>query len=142
MQSPSTVDFWAEENKICHCFHFFPFHLPWSGGARCHDLSFFFLMLSFKPALSLFCFTYIKRLFSSTSLSAIRVENILVTVNLRFSGYNTKVQMIKEKKISKLFLLKVLKIFCYSKISQKMKRSSKSSQNYLKTFYLIYTELS
>ena len=80
--------------------------------------------LSFKPALSLFCFTYIKRLFSSTSLSAIRVENILVTVNLRFSGYNTKVQMIKEKKISKLFLLKVLKIFCYSKISQKMKRSS------------------
>ena len=32
-----------------------------------------FWMLSFKPAFSLFCFTFIKRLFSSSSLSAIRV---------------------------------------------------------------------
>ena len=23
-------DFEAQENKTCHCFHFFPFHLPWS----------------------------------------------------------------------------------------------------------------
>ena len=23
-------DFGAQENKICHCFHFFPFYLPWS----------------------------------------------------------------------------------------------------------------
>ena len=32
-----------------------------------------FLMLSFKPAFSLFSFTFIKRLFSSSLLSAIRV---------------------------------------------------------------------
>ena len=33
-------DFIAQENKICHCFHFSPIYLPWSDGARCHDLSF------------------------------------------------------------------------------------------------------
>ena len=64
-------DFAAQESKICHCFHFFPFYLPWSDGIGCHDLS--FLMLSFKPAFSLSSFTFIKRLFSSSSLSAIRV---------------------------------------------------------------------
>ena len=32
-----------------------------------------FWMLSFKPAFSLYCFTFIKRFFSSSSLSAIRV---------------------------------------------------------------------
>ena len=30
----------AQENKICHCFHFSPFYLPWSDRAGCHDLSF------------------------------------------------------------------------------------------------------
>ena len=44
LQPPSTVifssvqllssDFRAWENKICHCFHFFPFYLPWSDGTR------------------------------------------------------------------------------------------------------------
>ena len=33
-------DFGAQENKIRHCFYFFPFYLPWSGGIGCHDLSF------------------------------------------------------------------------------------------------------
>ena len=65
-------DFGVQENKICHCFHFFPFYFPWSNGIRCHDLC-FFPMLSFKPAFSLSSFTLIKRLFSSFSLSAIRV---------------------------------------------------------------------
>ena len=32
--------FIAQEDKICHCFHFFLFYLPWSDGTRCHDLSF------------------------------------------------------------------------------------------------------
>ena len=32
-------DFGAQENKICHCFYFFPIYLPWSDGTRCHDLS-------------------------------------------------------------------------------------------------------
>ena len=34
-------DFGAQENKIHHCFHFFPFYLPLSDGTRCQDLSFF-----------------------------------------------------------------------------------------------------
>ena len=33
-------DFGAQENKVCHCFHFFPFYLPWNDGTRCCDLSF------------------------------------------------------------------------------------------------------
>ena len=28
------------EKKYCHCFHFFPFYLPWSDWTGCHDLSF------------------------------------------------------------------------------------------------------
>ena len=31
--------FGAQENEICHCFHFFPIYLPWSDRTRCHDLS-------------------------------------------------------------------------------------------------------
>ena len=34
-------NFGAQENKVCHCFHFSPIYLPWSDGTRCHDLSFF-----------------------------------------------------------------------------------------------------
>ena len=64
-------DFGAQENKVCHCFHCFPIYLPWSDGIRCHDLSFW--MLRFKPAFSLSSFPFIKRLFSSSSLSAVRV---------------------------------------------------------------------
>ena len=37
----SHSDFGAQEKKICHCFHFFPFYLLWSDGNRCHDISFF-----------------------------------------------------------------------------------------------------
>ena len=33
-------DFGAQENKLCYCFHFFPFYLPWSDGAGYYDLSF------------------------------------------------------------------------------------------------------
>ena len=64
-------DFGAQENKICHCFHFPTYYLSWSDGAGCHHLSFW--MLSFKPSFSLFSFTLIKRLFSSSSVSAMRV---------------------------------------------------------------------
>jgi len=51
---------------------FFPINLPWSDGTRCHDLSFW--MLSFKPVFSLSSLTFIKRLFSSSSLCAIRLK--------------------------------------------------------------------
>ena len=54
-------DFGAPQNKLSHCFHFFPICLPWSDGTRCHDISF----LSFTPTLSLSSFTFSKRLFSS-----------------------------------------------------------------------------
>ena len=64
-------DFGAQGNKICHCFHCFPLYLPWSYGTRCQDLSFW--MLSFKSGFSLSSFTFIRRLFSSSSLFAIRV---------------------------------------------------------------------
>ena len=64
-------DFGVQENKICHWFCFILFYLTWIDGTGCHDLSFW--MLSFKPAFSLSSFTPIKRLFSSSLLSAIRV---------------------------------------------------------------------
>ena len=64
-------DFGAQEEEICHYFHLFPFYLPCINEARCHDLS--FLIFSLKPALSLSSFTLLKRLFSSSLLSAIRM---------------------------------------------------------------------
>ena len=69
LQSLSAVI--LEPKKIVsHCFHCFPIYLPWSDGTGCHDdLSF---LLSFKPTFSLYSFTFIKRLLSS-SLSAIRM---------------------------------------------------------------------
>ena len=33
-------DFGAEENKICHCFHFCPIYLQWTDGTACHDFRF------------------------------------------------------------------------------------------------------
>ena len=64
-------DFGAQENKICHCFLFSPIYLSWSDGTEYHDLS--ILNVEFKPAFSLSSFTFIKRLFNSSSLSPIRV---------------------------------------------------------------------
>ena len=64
-------DFGAHENKVCHCFHFFPIYLPWTDGTGCQGLIFW--MLSFKPDFSLSSFTFIKRLFRSLLFSAIRV---------------------------------------------------------------------
>ena len=63
-------DFGAQENKICPCFHFFPI---------CHEVMgtdamiLVFCMLGFKPTFSLSSFTFIKRFFSFSLLSAIRV---------------------------------------------------------------------
>ena len=64
-------DFRAQGEEICHYFHFFP--------SICHEvlglnmMILVFLILSFKLALSLSSFTLIKRLFSSSLLSAIGV---------------------------------------------------------------------
>ena len=63
-------DFWAQENKACHCFHLLSIcHEIMGPDARILD----FWMLNFKRAFSLYSFTFIRRLFSSSSLSAIRV---------------------------------------------------------------------
>ena len=47
-------DLGARENKIYHCFHFFPFCLPCSDGTDAMIFVFVFLMLGFKPAFSIF----------------------------------------------------------------------------------------
>ena len=60
----------VQEKKICHCFHFFPICLEVMGPDA---MILVFWMLSFKPAFSLSSFTLFKRLFSSSSFSAVRV---------------------------------------------------------------------
>ena len=64
-------DFGAQENTICHWFHFFSFYLPGVLGPDAMILD--FSILSFNPAFSLSSFNLIKRLFNSSSLSVIRV---------------------------------------------------------------------
>ena len=61
-------DFGPPKNKLCHCFSIC---LPRNDGIRCHDLG--FLNVSFKPTFSLSYFTFIKRLFSCSSLFAVRM---------------------------------------------------------------------
>ena len=65
LQSPSAVIWEHPQNKVCY---YFPIYLSWSKGTRAMILVFW--IMSFKPTFSLSCFTFIKRLFSS-SLSAI-----------------------------------------------------------------------
>ena len=52
-------------------FYFFHIYLPWSDRTGCHHLHVW--MLTFKPAFLLSTCTFIKSLFSSSSLSAIKV---------------------------------------------------------------------
>ena len=61
-------DFGAPQIKICH---YFSNYLPWSDETWCHDFS--FLNAEFKTTFSLPSFSFIKGLFISSSLSAIRV---------------------------------------------------------------------
>ena len=75
-------DFGAQENNVSHCFHCFPI--------CCHEVMgldamiLVFWMLSFKPTFSLSSFTFIKRLFSSFSLSAVRVVCLNKVVKFGF----------------------------------------------------------
>ena len=75
-------DFGAQKNKVRHCFHCFPIYFPWSDGTSCHDLS--FLNVELKPPFSLSSFTFIKRLFNSSSHSAITVVSSAYLELLRF----------------------------------------------------------
>ena len=56
---------------VCHCFHWLPIYLTHSDGTRCYYLS--FLNAEFQACFFTSSFTFIKRLFSSSLLSAIRV---------------------------------------------------------------------
>ena len=64
-------DFGAPQNKVYHRFHCFP--------SICHEVMgpdamiFILWMLNFKPTFSLSSFTFIKRLFSSSLFSAVKV---------------------------------------------------------------------
>ena len=60
------------KEKSLHCFHCFHIYLPWDDETGWHDLSSF---LSFKPVFFFFLtlLFFIKRLFSFSLLSAIRV---------------------------------------------------------------------
>ena len=81
LQSPSAVILEPpppQENKVCYFFHFFLFHLPWSDGTRCYDLS--FIYVEFQGRFFTLLSTLIKGLFSSPSFSAIR---IISSVHLR-----------------------------------------------------------
>ena len=60
-------DFWAQENKVSHCFHCFLIYLPWSDGTGCHDLRFlnvgfqarfFTLLFHFQQEALQFLFTF------------------------------------------------------------------------------------
>ena len=83
-------DFGAQEEEICHYFHLFPFYLPCINGVDAMILVFVVvvvvvvLIFSLKPALSLSSFTFIKRLFSSSSLSAITVVSSMYLRLLMF----------------------------------------------------------
>ena len=67
LQSPSGVI--LEPKKIvCHCFHCFSIYLPWSDGTMILVFE-----CCFKPAFSLSFFTFIKKIFSFSLLSSIRM---------------------------------------------------------------------
>ena len=71
LQSLSAVILEPKKIKSPSVSVFFPIYLPWNDGTRWHYFSFW--VLSFKLAFSLSSFPFIKRLFRSSSLSAIRV---------------------------------------------------------------------
>ena len=70
LQSPLAVIL-KTQKIVCHCFHSFSVYFPWSDKTGCHDLS--FLNVELKPTFSLSSFTFIKRLFSSSSLFVTKV---------------------------------------------------------------------
>ena len=72
-------DFGAQENKVCHCFHCFPSNCREVMGLDAMVLVFW--MLSFKPAYSLSSF--VKRLLSSSLLSAIRMASSIVDMKVK-----------------------------------------------------------
>ena len=85
LQSPSTVILEPKKKKSVTTFPSSPSicHVVMGPDAVIFVCS-FFLIFNLKPALSLFSFTLIKRLFSSSSLSAIRVVSSIYLKLLMF----------------------------------------------------------
>ena len=77
LQSPSAVIL-EHKKVVCHCFHCFPIYLHEVMGPDATILVFW--MLNSKPNFSLTSFTFIRRFFSSSLLSAIRMVS---SANLR-----------------------------------------------------------
>ena len=71
LQLPSAVILEPKKIKSVTVSIVSPIYLPWTDGTGCHDLHFW--MLNAESAFSLSSFTFIKRLFSSSLLSSIRV---------------------------------------------------------------------
>ena len=108
LQSPS-IDILEPKKIVCHCFHFYP--------SICHEvigldaMIFNCWMLNFKPDFSLSSFSFIKRLFSSSSLSAIRVVSstylrlLMFLPPILFPAYNSSslafLMMCSEYKLNK-----------------------------------------
>ena len=79
LQLPLEVILEPQNMKSINVSFFFPHFLPLIDGTGCHNVKgpdvimLVFWVLSFKPAFSLSSFTFIKRLFSSSSISAVRM---------------------------------------------------------------------
>ena len=111
----------AQKNKVWHCFHCFPIYFPEVMGPD--SMIFVFWMLSFQPTFSLSSFTFINWLFSSSSLSAIRVVS---------SAYLTLL----------VFLLPILFIACASSSpmqnSMNVPQKIKNRSAILSTNFILY----
>ena len=73
LKSPSAVILELKKTKSATFSTVSPIYLPLSAGTRCYGLK--FLNVEFMLAFSLYSFTLFKGLFSSSSLSAIRVAS-------------------------------------------------------------------
>ena len=81
-------DFRAQKEESCHCFHLFPFYLPWSDRTRCHDLSFFFFQCWVLSWLSQTLSSFLLRVFS---LLFIKFRMIYASWQIQIFIYTTAV---------------------------------------------------
>ena len=106
-------DFGAQENTVCHCFHFYPIYLPEVLSLNAMILVSW--MLSFRPAFTQSSFTLIMRLFSSFLISAIRVPldifSISEVVNISPGSLDSSLWVIQ-------LMNSVIMIYCAYKLNK------------------------
>ena len=98
-------DFGVQENKVCHCFCCFPIYLLWPDA-----MILVFWMLSFKPAFPFSSFIFVKRVFSSFSISAIRVVS---SAYLRLLIYLLAILIPACTSFNPVFLMSAFLGLCY-----------------------------